>query len=142
MALIVVEAELGATVPAAIGLRVEASIIGSGIFPSASWTKLKGTHRGLFAVVGDGFDDGVSRTAVYARDERMGKSSVVLLGEFLAACRAQASVWSDHWIVACTVPAGLDTEVPGGYGGYGLAGELVNSGQGWRIMPDGLTEVV
>src|SRR5512136_1265405 len=71
------ELEIRTAIRAGIGLRVKAAVTGILVFQAALRAHRERTHRGVDTVVGEGFDDGKTRTAVRAVGERVAVTPVL-----------------------------------------------------------------
>ena len=89
------ELELRATIPACVGLSVEAAIGGVVIFGLTGGTHRKFVHRGAGAVIRDVADDGETRAAVCAVDERVAEATVTRISYFAETVFADSDVGGD-----------------------------------------------
>ncbi|MBA7532102.1 hypothetical protein ES705_24328 [subsurface metagenome] len=71
----------------------------------------------------------------------MGEAAVVGVEKLAATGWAEGGVGADDRMVGGPVLAGLDAESLLGYRWYLSASELVDAGQRWRALADGLREV-
>jgi hypothetical protein len=92
------EGELGAAVPAGVGLGVEAAVEGVVVLGLTGGAHAKGGHGGLGAVVGDAANDGEARAAVGAVDEGVEVAAVGWVEEFGCAVGTGGDVWGDEGV--------------------------------------------
>ena len=116
------EAEVGAADRARVGLGVKAPAGGIVVFALAVRALAERAHGGVRAVVGQALDEGVTRAALRAVDERIAMTPVGGVEEFAAAVVAEGEVGRDGSgdFPARTAEGDGETRADGGIGGAGL----------------------
>lgn len=109
-AVCIVPAQTRAAVEAADWLGVIAAVGGVGVFALARGAHWKGRHSGAWSVVGQFGDDGQTRSAVGAGNERVEVARVGRVEKLTAAVRAQCSVGRKQRAAGVAVARGHDGE--------------------------------
>ncbi len=120
---------------------VEAAVEGIVVFSLAGGAHGEVGHGGEGAVVGDVFDDGVTRAAVGAVGERVAVAPVGRVEDFGQTVGADADVGGDEGVGAGLGLAVDDGEVGCAVGGNFGGGDGFDVGEGRRFVAQGGLEI-
>jgi len=124
------EGELGAALPAGVGLGVEAAVEWVIVFGLAGGAHCECGHGGLWPVVGDAAGDGEAGAAVGAVEERVAVAAVTRIEKLAEAVGAGGGVGGDAGGNLSFDLAGNDAEAGFASSGQVSDGNGVDAGQG------------
>ena len=136
------EVQVWSALGAGVGLGVEASVGGVVVFRLAGGAHFEGGHGGVGAIVGDGFNNGVSRSAISAVDKGIAKASVGGIKQFGETIGAGVGVGSDLGFLFGLGAAGFDDETLLGAGGKYVGFYFGDSSKGGQFAFEPMGELV